>query len=86
MTDAQLPGLLRMKILTCRELGGECDQPLSANSWEEMLVRLMKHIDDNHSDLSQTIDESCRRYPDMWSDEIRSKFNNAPEHQSPLRS
>ena len=26
-----------MKTMTCRELGGTCDQKLSASSWDEMV-------------------------------------------------
>ena len=26
-----------MKTMTCKELGGPCDQPLSARSWDDMV-------------------------------------------------
>lgn len=32
-----------MKTLTCRELGGACDQKLSANSFDEIAMLASKH-------------------------------------------
>src|SRR5215469_507421 len=36
-----------MKTMTCKELGGACDQKLSAESWEEMVGLMVKHVTDN---------------------------------------
>ena len=37
-----------MKIMTCKELGGPCDQPLSARSWDDMVRLMATHIAENH--------------------------------------
>ncbi len=33
-----------MKSMTCRQLGGECDQKLSATCWNDMVGTLTKHV------------------------------------------
>jgi predicted small metal-binding protein len=38
-----------MRILTCRELGGACHQKISANSWDEMVQKMTKHVMDSWS-------------------------------------
>jgi predicted small metal-binding protein len=37
-----------MKTMTCKELGGPCDQPLSARSWDDMVRLMATHIAENH--------------------------------------
>jgi hypothetical protein len=32
-----------MKTMTCRELGGACDQPFSANTFDEISMMVSKH-------------------------------------------
>lgn len=32
-----------MKIMTCKQLGGACDQAFHANTFEEMATRIKKH-------------------------------------------
>jgi predicted small metal-binding protein len=45
-----------MKTLTCRELGGTCDQTLSANSWDEMVKVMTKHVIDKHPDVAKQME------------------------------
>ena len=33
-----------MKTMTCKELGGTCDQPISARSWDDMVCLVTTHI------------------------------------------
>lgn len=56
-----------MKIMTCRELGGACDQKLSANTWDEMVQKVSKHVNED---------------PKKWGREMKPKFDNAQERQS----
>ena len=52
-----------MKILTCRELGGTCDQKLSANSWNEMVQKMSKHVMDKHPDVAKEMEKMHTKTP-----------------------
>jgi len=41
-----------MKTMTCRELGGACDQKLSAETWEEMVQKMTAHVMEKHPDVA----------------------------------
>ena len=44
-----------MKSMTCRQLGGKCDQQLSANSWDEMVKVMTKHVMEKHPDVAKSM-------------------------------
>lgn len=71
-----------MKTLTCKELGGICDQKLSANSWDEMVQKMTKHVMANHPDVAKQLEKMHNEDPQKWGREMKPKFDNAQEHQS----
>jgi len=44
-----------MKTMTCRQLGGSCDEQLSANSWDEMVKTMTKHVLEKHPDGEHSV-------------------------------
>ena len=62
-----------MKTMTCRELGGTCDQKLSASSWDEMVKVMTKHVIDKHLEKMHNDD------PKKWGKEMRPKWDAAPD-------
>jgi predicted small metal-binding protein len=50
-----------MKTMTCKELGGTCDQKVSANSWDEMVQKMTKHVMDKHPDVAKDGKDAQRR-------------------------
>ena len=71
-----------MKTLTCRDLGGSCDQKLSANTWDEMVQKMTKHVMENHPDVARQMENMHKQDPNKWGREMKPKFDNAQEHQS----
>jgi predicted small metal-binding protein len=71
-----------MKTMTCRDLGGACDQKLSANSWNEMVQKMSKHVMDKHPDVAKEMEKMHNEDPKKWGREMKPKFDNAPEQQS----
>ena len=41
-----------MKSMTCRELGGPCDQKLSAATWDEMVKKMTSHVLEKNPDTA----------------------------------
>ncbi|MFM0388803.1 DUF1059 domain-containing protein [Paraburkholderia sediminicola] len=68
-----------MKTMTCRELGGKCDEKLSASSWDEMVKVLTKHVLEKHPDVAKTMEKMHNEDPKKWSKEMRPKWEAAPE-------
>jgi predicted small metal-binding protein len=71
-----------MKTMTCKELGGTCDQKFSANSWDEMVQKMTKHVMDKHPDVAKQMERMHNEDPKKWGREMKPKFDAAQEHQS----
>jgi predicted small metal-binding protein len=67
-----------MKTMTCRELGGKCEQRLSANSWEEMVKTMTKHVLEKHPDVAQQMKAMHDADPQKWGKEMKPKWEAAP--------
>lgn len=66
-----------MKTMTCKELGGICDQKLSAESWEEMVKAMMNHVMENHPDLAKDMERMHEQDPQKWGRETKPKWEAA---------
>jgi predicted small metal-binding protein len=69
----------QMKTMTCKELGGNCDQKLSAESWDEMIKVMTKHVMDRHPDVAEEMEKMHKQDPQKWAKEMKPKWNAAPE-------
>jgi predicted small metal-binding protein len=49
--------------MTCKELGGTCEQKLSANSWDEMVQRITKHVMERHPDVAKEMEKMHNEDP-----------------------
>lgn len=67
-----------MKTMTCKELGGKCDQKLSANTWEEMVQVMTQHVMSAHPDVAKRMKEMHDRDPKQWAAQTKPKWDQAP--------
>jgi predicted small metal-binding protein len=67
-----------MKSLTCRELGGKCDQKLSANSWDEMVKLMTKHVMEKHPDVAKTMEKMHNEDPQKWGKQMNPNGKRPP--------
>lgn len=68
-----------MKTLTCHQLGGKCDQKLSAETWDGMVQAMTKHVMEKHPDVAKEMQKMHTEDPKKWSKEMKPKFEAAPE-------
>ncbi len=68
-----------MKQMTCKELGGKCDTKLSANSWDEMVKTMTKHVMDKHPDVAKQMEQMHNQDPQKWGKETKPKWDATPE-------
>lgn len=68
-----------MKVMTCRKLGGKCDQRLSASTWDEMVRIMTKHVLDKHPDVAKQMEKMHNEDPNRWRREMKPKWQAAPE-------
>jgi predicted small metal-binding protein len=69
-----------MKTMTCRELGGACDQELSADTWPEMVQVMTTHVMENHPDTAKEMEQMHNEDPEKWGKEMKPKWDAAPEN------
>ena len=67
-----------MKTMSCRELGGPCDQKLSAGSWDEMVQVMTKHVMQNHPATAKHMESMHRADPKKWGREMKPKWEAKP--------
>jgi predicted small metal-binding protein len=68
-----------MKTMTCRELGGACDQKLSAETWDEMVKTMTKHVMDKHPDTAKAMEKMHNEDPKKWGREMKPKWDAKAE-------
>ena len=68
-----------MKTMTCRDLGGKCDQKLAANSWDEIVKVMTKHVVERHPDVAREMERMHNEDPKKWGEMIKPKWDAAPE-------
>lgn len=68
-----------MKTMTCKQLGGKCDQELSAETWDEMVKKMTKHVMDKHPDVAKEMAEMHEKDPEKWGNEMKPKWDAAPK-------
>jgi predicted small metal-binding protein len=68
-----------MKTMTCRALGGKCDQMLSARSWDEMVTVMTRHVLDKHPEVAKDMEKMHHQDPKRWANEAKPKWDSAPE-------
>jgi predicted small metal-binding protein len=80
-----------MKTMTCKQLGGACDQTFSANSFDEIAMMVSKHarekVQNGDSAHIEAMNEMRSRMtsPDAtkeWMDEKRKAFEALPADNS----
>ena len=47
-----------MKTMTCKALGGTCDQKLSADTWDGMVKAMTEHVMAKHPDVAKKMQMS----------------------------
>jgi predicted small metal-binding protein len=68
-----------MKTMTCKQLGGKCDQKLSASSWDEMVKVMTKHVMEKHPDVAKQMETMHNEDPKRWAAETKPKWDAAAE-------
>lgn len=68
-----------MKTMTCRELGGPCDQQLSASTWDEMVNSMTQHVMATHPDTAKAMEKMHNEDPKKWGREHKPIFDAKPE-------
>jgi len=78
-----------MKSMTCKELGGACNQTFSANTFDEIAMKVSKHAremvqqgDAAHIEAMNEMRNSMSSPDTMnaWMDDKRKAFNSLPEN------
>ena len=66
-----------MKTMTCQQLGGKCDHKLSADTWEQMVQAMTKHVMDKHPDVAKDMEKMHNEDPKKWGAEMKPKWDAA---------
>ncbi len=73
-----------MKTMTCQQLGGKCEQELSAETWDDMVQAMTKHVIEKHPDVAKEMEQMHKEDTEKWSNDIKSKWDATPEIGSVL--
>ena len=72
-------GYIEMKTMTCNQLGGSCQQKLSAESWHDMVAAMTKHVMEKHPEVAESMKAMHERDPQEWGQKMKPKWDTAPE-------
>ena len=68
-----------MKTMTCWDLGGTCDQKLSAETWDEMVKTMTRHVLQKHPDVAKQMEKMHHEDPKKWGKVMKPKWDAAQE-------
>ena len=68
-----------MKSMTCRQLGGACDQKLSASTWNDMVNAMTKHVIEKHPEVAKKMEKMHNEDPKKWAQEMKPKWAATPQ-------
>jgi predicted small metal-binding protein len=68
-----------MKTMTCRELGGPCDQRLEADTWDEMVKKMTAHVMKEHPGTAKEMEKMHNDDPQRWGREMKPKWEAKPQ-------
>jgi predicted small metal-binding protein len=70
-----------MKTLTCSQMGGPCDEKLTAETTDEMMSKGMAHLESAHPEMAAQVKAMPKDDPIMvsWSQKFQEEWANAPE-------
>ena len=75
-----------MKNLTCRDLGGPCEEVITGNSFDEMgnncknhVMALINNGDKAHMSAAGKMRDATPEQQQAWMAEFERKYNDAPE-------
>jgi predicted small metal-binding protein len=74
-----------MKSMTCRELGGPCEQTLTAGTWDEMAKNMTKHVMEKHPDTAKAMERIHNEDPKRWGREMKPKWDAKRDSSQPVR-
>ena len=68
-----------MKTMTCRQLGGTCDQKITASSWDEIVKKMSRHVMEKHPDVAKKMEQMHNQDPKEWGKEMKPKWDATPD-------
>ncbi len=68
-----------MKTMTCREMGGDCDMEISAETSSEMAEKMTAHVMGSHPEVAEKMSTMTDAEHDVWENEFHKNWDVAPE-------
>jgi hypothetical protein len=67
--------------MTCRQMGGMCDEAIHGSTPEEMMNNGMMHLEKAHPDMAAQVKTMPKDDPKMveWNNKFMADFQGAPE-------
>jgi len=64
-----------MKTMTCKDMGGSCDEMVHGATAEEMSMNGMKHAETAHPEMAAKIKAMTKEETDTWMTEFTAKWS-----------
>lgn len=70
-----------MKMMTCAQMGGQCDTEITGATVDEMMANGMKHLEEAHPQMAADVKAMPPEDPGMvaWAEKFKQDFEAAPE-------
>lgn len=71
-----------MKTMTCKQMGGMCEQSINGATADQMMQNGMAHLEQSHPDMANNIKAMSKDDPIMaeWSKKFATDFENTKEN------
>lgn len=68
--------------MTCKQMGGMCDEAITASTSDEMMGKGMTHLEAAHPEMAATVKAMAKDDPKMieWSTKFAADWASTPEN------
>ena len=70
-----------MKTMTCAQMGGMCEEKITASTSDEMLSKGMAHLEATHPEMAASVKEMPKEDPKMvaWMEKFQHDWAETPD-------
>ena len=68
-----------LKIMTCKQMGGDCDLEIAAHSSAEMARKMTVHVMEMHPKVAQYFENMTKKEHERWESDFHFNWGDAQE-------
>ncbi len=70
-----------LRVMTCKQMGGECDLEIAAHTSAEMARKMTVHVMEMHPKTAKYFENMTKKDHEKWEADFHDKWGSSPEFE-----